>query len=977
MDDRTRPSQLPRDPSSSSKPRGKRASFSSSVEQNAAHAVRAFSACRSCRNKKVKCMPGPPLPSGSGSPSSLDNPGANLGPCQQCIQAGVECTYPPTRDRAAYSRQYVANLEARVQSLETVQARVLPMLEFFESSARSGRFGPLPNLSGESADEQLEGEEGDEPPDSAHLASDVEDAGQITTDDRGNYRWIGSSNTLSLLDSFSGRQSAGPSHSVSTPIDPNPAPLSNLPTSTARDANPYFGPVAGSGVVKALPDVDQVQYPTKDKAMDMIDAFFEHVHPCLPLLLEFEFRRDFGLLMEARQGGQSSWGGGFVSVLFAVFALGERAIVNARAWARETDKAQEGLDDGHETVLPGEAEAGVIWYERAQILHYTTMKDVTIHQVQCLTLLATFQAAVNAMPMSWLLAGQAIRVAQDLGLHRSTARLPLSFREKQLRSRCWWAVYGLERMMSISLGRPLGVDDQDVDVAFPVEIDDATLEKIGSQVTGTPLDVEREKEGATMSGFVALTKLCKIAGRVVHLLYRPLNGRSVSDPSWAVSQQNAINKLDKLLRDWLEHDVPSKYKDPSATREVSMLSAILSNSYFAILITLHRNFLPSSPEFPRPKPPPSSQSLSHCVDAARSVIHIASQSRTLVPPSHHLAVHGQYLWSSAVILLLCEVQARDQVVMEAVGSQVEAARRCLQALEPIWPGSRKLKELLNDVASRAKEVVTHPPPADPRGKKRKSSSGKEKQMPPPLHTPSGKSTPSPVLPQLHAPAWNSSQVPGPGQKRQRVYELSDARTPAREDDVPPLSASSSQAYYPLPTYHLPTPSGAPASLPMPDQDPMASYDMSFDLGGVNFEGLELLQGFSGGAAGFWNTFAYMDGAYPAQAGGSGSGPSSAPMSASASASGHYVPSGEQLTPGSTTGSGMSPSAWQGQGQGQSLQTPGGGGYVNHGEGYVPADQTGQGQGQGGNQGQAQAAFWEQVTGSTFDWQADPNVPFNI
>lgn len=33
--------------------------------------------------------------------------------------------------------------------------------------------------------------------------------------------------------------------------------------------------------------------------------------------------------------------------------------------------------------------------------------------------MAAFQAAVNAMPTAWLLAGQAIRVAQDLGLHVS------------------------------------------------------------------------------------------------------------------------------------------------------------------------------------------------------------------------------------------------------------------------------------------------------------------------------------------------------------------------------------------------------------------------------------------------------------------------------------------------------------------------------------------------------------------------------
>nr|KIR47538.1 hypothetical protein I312_03304 [Cryptococcus bacillisporus CA1280] len=120
---------------------------------------------------------------------------------------------------------------------------------------------------------------------------------------------------------------------------------------------------------------DAEQYPSVKKSTEVVDASFQE----------------------------------FISVVFAIFALGERA----RAWKREMAKA-EGDDDGHETVLPDEAEAGVIWYERAQILHCTTLKDVNIHLVQCLTLLAAFQASVNAMPMSWLLAGQAVRVAQDL-----------------------------------------------------------------------------------------------------------------------------------------------------------------------------------------------------------------------------------------------------------------------------------------------------------------------------------------------------------------------------------------------------------------------------------------------------------------------------------------------------------------------------------------------------------------------------------
>jgi hypothetical protein len=34
-------------------------------------------------------------------------------------------------------------------------------------------------------------------------------------------------------------------------------------------------------------------------------------------------------------------------------------------------------------------------------------------------------------------------------LQRSTARYKLDFTTKQIRSRCWWAIYGLERSVTI------------------------------------------------------------------------------------------------------------------------------------------------------------------------------------------------------------------------------------------------------------------------------------------------------------------------------------------------------------------------------------------------------------------------------------------------------------------------------------------------------------------------------------------------
>lgn len=134
-----------------------------------------------------------------------------------------------------------------------------------------------------------------------------------------------------------------------------------------------------------------------------------------------------------------------MSVVFAVFALGERVLVTSAAWQRMRSKLNNGELSDQDSPQPGEAEAGVIWFERAQVLHYSSIREIDIYQVQCLTLLSAFQAAVNSMPMSWLLASQALRIAQDIGLHRAAPRFKVSFKVKQLGARAWWAVYGLER----------------------------------------------------------------------------------------------------------------------------------------------------------------------------------------------------------------------------------------------------------------------------------------------------------------------------------------------------------------------------------------------------------------------------------------------------------------------------------------------------------------------------------------------------
>jgi hypothetical protein len=80
----------------------------------------------------------------------------------------------------------------------------------------------------------------------------------------------------------------------------------------------------------------------------------------------------------------------------------------------------------------------IIDHTRTQLAH-----------VQCFALLSTFLASLNRLPQAWLLVGQAVRTAQDLGLHRSPKPLKLTQVEKETRRKVWWCVYGLDRCLAV------------------------------------------------------------------------------------------------------------------------------------------------------------------------------------------------------------------------------------------------------------------------------------------------------------------------------------------------------------------------------------------------------------------------------------------------------------------------------------------------------------------------------------------------
>jgi hypothetical protein len=66
------------------------------------------------------------------------------------------------------------------------------------------------------------------------------------------------------------------------------------------------------------------------------------------------------------------------------------------------------------------------------------------------------------------LGGLINRMAVQLGLHRCPARYTsFTAAEKELRQRVFWSLYTIDRFICQSMGLPLGINDDDVDVCFP------------------------------------------------------------------------------------------------------------------------------------------------------------------------------------------------------------------------------------------------------------------------------------------------------------------------------------------------------------------------------------------------------------------------------------------------------------------------------------------------------------------------------
>ncbi|KFA67727.1 hypothetical protein S40285_00991 [Stachybotrys chlorohalonatus IBT 40285] len=438
---------------------------------------RNVSACNRCRLRKNRCDQ--KLPS-----------------CASCAKAGVACVgYDPITKREI-PRSYVFYLETRVEKLESLLAAnniSFPPAENLEICSRAGVDAAgletgysVPSEDGEhgmpkpqgQAVEALKAKKQDQSPTMLNIVSPSKPRSLASASGVSFARVVFAAVQYSVSDQAgAGHQGVGGGGGGGG--------------TSMRDS--FFG-------LHTKPTIKPAAFPDKDVGLRLVQLYFGHANPQIPILHRGEFMQMFE---QAYASPPHARGARELYMLNMVFAIGCGVIVGEPVKTEASDDAKMSLAANKPRNEPEE-------YHASAIVHLESCLSTSgggLDVLQAVLLLANFALLRPVPPGLWYIIGVAVRLAVDLGLHLEDSSTidgtfhdptsdpdqghPAGAREgteqdrgkrqwiRDKRRRLWWCTYSFDRLVSTCVGRPFGINDQVVVTELPSLLDDDYITPTG------------------------------------------------------------------------------------------------------------------------------------------------------------------------------------------------------------------------------------------------------------------------------------------------------------------------------------------------------------------------------------------------------------------------------------------------------------------------------------------------------------------
>ncbi|KAK4691173.1 hypothetical protein P7C71_g5771, partial [Lecanoromycetidae sp. Uapishka_2] len=463
----------------------------SNSSSNASSSFRNVSACNRCRLRKNRCD-------------------QNLPACTSCEKAGVKCVGFDPITKREIPRTYVYYLESRVRYLEELlvenHVTFAPSHDFDLGSVpvtdptsghspKSDRVNTTNHVTkreraNTGSDSGSEWEQKQDESDKLHKL--VSNIGMVSVQGASDPRFLGSTSGISFARVvFAAVKSAIPGGSArgSRPGSIGSAGATN--STSMRDS--FFG-------LQTKPNIKPAPFPDRDLGLRLVNLYFEHANPQIPILHRPEFMVLFGRAYAAKDRRRSSRE---LYMLNIVFAIGAGTILEDSKSKRSASPGFSGpIDVKHEPASPtprkqksSQQRQPEEYYASAMVHLESFLGSMTaspdrpeglgggLEQLQAVLLLASFALLRPVAPGLWYITGVAVRLGVDLGLHyedgagvdsaadgtslamsqyavrgdaddlSDNAAVGIAPKEwgrkeyvRDLRRRLWWCVYSFDRL---------------------------------------------------------------------------------------------------------------------------------------------------------------------------------------------------------------------------------------------------------------------------------------------------------------------------------------------------------------------------------------------------------------------------------------------------------------------------------------------------------------------------------------------------
>ncbi|TCD62493.1 hypothetical protein EIP91_006814 [Steccherinum ochraceum] len=589
--------------------------------------------------------------------------------CSNCMTYNHECTYVEAAKKRGPPKGYVESLENRLQKMEGLLHKLCPDADFSaelggqlekdnwysdrgeKGPSMSSTTSPIPPAAPDPNAEDLV------PSDDEIIAQRdlIRNFKQMDLNSSSHMRFFGKSSSVMFIQTaieakheYAGLDMPKRREQGWWPILPSKRPQ-------------FWGvhPWILGAIHQPKP---KLVFPPQDLLDDLTEVYFTKINSYQPLLHRPTFEDNMREGLHERDEG-------FGSVVLLVCAAAARFSDDPRVFLQGTDSTHS---------------SGWEWFRQ---------------------LTAMFLQSTSAPQACWTVIGVGIRLAQDVGAHRRKVYQLSSTVDQELWKRAFWVLVSMDRAMSMTLGRPCAIQDEDFDVELPVECDDEyweisenpNPEKSHKKIVAFKQPAGKPSKITYFNCFLRLNQILAFALRTIYSINKSKALLGFVGTQW---EQHIVAELDSALNKWID-SVPDHLRWDPNREDLLFLnqSASLYAHYYQLQIAVHRPFIPS----PRKPSPLTFPSLAICTNAARSCTHVLDVPFRRTNNVISANMESQMaLFTSGIVLLLNIWGGKRSGLSTDPAKEMADVHKCmkmLKKLEPRWHTAGRLWDVLYELAS--------------------------------------------------------------------------------------------------------------------------------------------------------------------------------------------------------------------------------------------------------------------------------------